>query len=102
MRARAGDPPRTMAQKVLAGRAEGPTRAVGSRDTIEVKVDQVVLARTPGRAFADALASGLKRTRVEVAVAYDTACVTDASLPRPAASSVPPEMVSHGVLIARP
>ena len=84
MRARAGDPPRTMAQKVLAGRASDPSRVGGpaaTRDTIEVKVDQVVLARAPRRAFADALASGLRRTRAELAVAYDTACVTEANSP---------------------
>jgi aconitate hydratase len=95
-----------MAQKVLAGRSEGAGRAGsasdGSRETIEVKVDQVVLARTPGRAFADALASGLKRARTEVAVAYDTGCVTRADAPRDAAHAVPSEMLSHGVLIARP
>jgi aconitate hydratase len=106
MRARAGDPPRTMAQKVLAGRADGANRVGsagdGSRQTIEVKVDQVVLARTPGRAFADALACGLKKTRVEVAVAYDTACVTDASAAKEPGRAVPSEMLSHGLLIARP
>ncbi len=106
MRARAGDPPRTMAQKVLAGRAEGQGRTgssgQSSRETIEVKVDQVVLARAPGRAYADALLSGLRRTRVEVAVAYDTACVTEATLPKDASRAVPSELLSHGLLIARP
>ena len=49
MRARAGDPPRTMAQKILAGRSADPTLA---GDLVEVKVDQIVLARAPMRAFA--------------------------------------------------
>jgi len=107
MRARAGDPPRTMAQKVLAGRASdaatsGRTGGESSRETIEVKVDQVALARAPGRAFSDALASGLKRTKVEVAVAYDTACVTEADAPRDASRAVPVDMLSHGLLVARP
>ena len=107
MRARAGDPPRTMAQKVLAGRAEGLSRGGGvtgsmSSETIEVKVDQIVLARAPGRAFADALASGLKRTHAEVAVAYDTTCVTDSDAPVDAARAVSSEMLAHGLLIARP
>ncbi len=94
-----------MAQKVLAGRASDPSRVSGSagtRETIEVKVDQVVLARAPRRAFADALASGLKRTRAEVAVAYDTACVTEADSPSDPGRGVSSEMLAHGLLIARP
>jgi len=95
-----------MAQKVLAGRAADPSRVGGSsessRETIEVKVDQVVLARAPGRAFADGLASGLKRTKVEVAIAYDTACVTEADAPVDAGRAVSQELLSHGLLIARP
>ncbi len=94
-----------MAQKVLAGRAEGGSRASGagsSPGTIEVKVDQIVLARAPGRAFADALASGLKRTHAEVAVVYDTTCVTDADAPVDPARAASPDMLSHGILIARP
>jgi aconitate hydratase len=94
-----------MAQKVLAGRASDPSRVAGAaatRETIEVKVDQVVLARAPRRAFADALASGLKRTRVEVAVAYDTDCVTEADSPVDAGRGVSHEMLARGLLIARP
>jgi aconitate hydratase len=92
-----------MAQKVLAGRAADPSLVGGNRarDAIEVKVDQIVLAKAPGRALSDALASGLKKTKVEVAVAYDTVAVTDADFPAVAARAVPPEIVSHGVLIAR-
>jgi aconitate hydratase len=94
-----------MAQKVLAGRASEPSRiggAASSRETIEVKVDQVVLARAPGRAFADALAAGLRRTDAEVAVVYDTRCVTEADTPVDAARAVTQEMVAHGLLVARP
>jgi len=91
-----------MAQKVLAGRADGSGRLGGGKDMIEVKVDQIVLARAPGLAFADALASGLKRTHAEVAVAYDTVCVTDDGSPASAALRVCPEMLAHGILIARP
>ena len=47
MRARAGDPPRTMTQKILAGRADDPQL---SADLPRVKVDQVILARDPDRA----------------------------------------------------
>src|SRR5690242_2515116 len=103
MRARAGDPPRTMPQKVLAGRcADAHLRG----DIVEVKVDQVVLTRTPMKAYAEALALGLKKTPVEVAVAYDTICVTDAATQATSAArtpeSVPLEMSQAGILIARP
>lgn len=97
MRARAGDPPRTMAQKILAGRCSDPTL---SGTVVEVKVDQVVLARAPARAFGEAQSAGLKRTGVEVAIAYDGRCVTGGE---PADErATPPELASHGVLVARP
>ena len=103
MRARAGDPPRTMPQKILAGRCADPQLR---GDLVEVKVDQVILSRAPTRAYAEALALGLKKTPVELAVAYDGACITDASTNAAAvaraAESVAPEMSSAGVLIARP
>ena len=73
MRARAGDPPRTMTQKILAGRADDPNLA---GDLVRVKVDQVVLARDPASAMAEVLDLGAKKCAVEVAVAYDTVCVT--------------------------
>ncbi len=44
MRARAGDPPRTMPQKILAGRATDPQLR---GDVVQVKVDQVILSRAP-------------------------------------------------------
>ena len=120
MRARAGDPPRTMAQKVLAGRASDGSHvgralaASAASDMVEVKVDQVVLARFPNKAFADGLACGLKRTHVEVAVAYDTACVTEPEAPVFSAApgnrsreqarerGVSSEMLGHGIVVARP
>jgi len=88
-----------MAQKVLAGRAADPSL---SGEMIEVKVDQIVLARAPGRAFAEALNAGMKRTNAEVALAYDTTCVTERDAPVDPSRAVPLEMLSHGVLIARP
>ena len=69
MRARAGDPPRTMAQKILAGRCADPTL---SGDVVQVKVDQIVLCRAPLRAIAEAREAGLKKTSAEVAIVYDT------------------------------
>jgi aconitate hydratase len=102
MRARAGDPPRTMTQKVLAGRTEDPNL---NGDLVRVKVDQVVLAREPNRVLGEALAQGMKKVAVETAVAYDTRCVTDGEDAEQ--GSLDPERVGRdalalGVLIARP
>lgn len=101
MRARAGDPPRTMAQKVLAGRSADPTL---SREMVEVKVDQIVLARSALRAVAEAREIGLKKTSAEVAVVYDTLCVSGPSsrayVEEMQASSA--EIMAHGLLVARP
>src|SRR5688572_12920831 len=103
MRARAGDPPRTMPQKILAGRAPDPQLR---GDVVQVKVDQVILSRAPARALGEALAMGLKKTPVEVAVAYDGTCVTDAaslkSTEERAAGSTPPELPAYSIQIARP
>ncbi len=79
MRARAGDPPRTMAQKILASRSD--ENAPGT-DLIKAKVDQVVLTRSPSRVLAEAFALGLKKTQIEAAVIYDGRCVSSA-YPRP-------------------
>jgi aconitate hydratase len=91
-----------MAQKILAGRAADPTLA---GDLVEVRVDQVVLARAPMRAFAEGLQAGLKRTSVETALAYDTACVTEAPSGEKtldSARAVTPDMLTHGLMVARP
>lgn len=79
MRARAGDPPRTMAQKILASRSDENAPA---SDLIKAKVDQVVLTRSPSRVLAEAFALGLKKTQIEAAVVYDGRCVSSA-YPRP-------------------
>ncbi len=100
MRARAGDPPRTMAQKILAGRCADPMLA-GTQ--VSVKIDQIVLSRSPLRAIAEAREAGLKKTSAEVAIVYDTQCVTSA--PRPGAEDLhgaTPELLGHGVVLARP
>ena len=103
MRARAGDPPRTMPQKILAGRAADPQLR---GDLVQVKVDQVVLSRAPTRALSEALALGLKKTTVEVAVAYDGTCVTDVTsledADHGAYHSVSGELPAYNVPIARP
>ena len=103
MRARAGDPPRTMPQKILAGRAADPQLR---GDLVQVKVDQVVLSRAPARALAEAIAAGMKKTTVEVAVAYDGTCVTDAASladsNEGAPRSVSPDFPSYNIPVARP
>ncbi len=103
MRARAGDPPRTMPQKIVAGRTSDPTL---SQTLIPVKVDQVVITKAAGRVLGEALNAGLKRTPVEVAVAYDTTCVTSGAslqeLKQAGPTSVSPDLPLHNILVARP
>ncbi len=101
MRARAGDPPRTMAQKILAGRCADPMLA-GTQ--VSVKVDQIVLCRSPLRAIAEAREAGLKKTSAEVAIVYDTRNVGSAAKGSHAVedlNSASAEVLSHGVVIAR-
>lgn len=102
MRARAGDPPRTMPQKILAGRAADPALR---GDLVQVKVDQVILTRAPARAYTEAVAVGLKKSPLEVAIAYDGTCITDAAWNASAAQghhgAVVPEMVAAGIQIAK-
>jgi aconitate hydratase len=100
MRARAGDPPRTMTQKVLAGRADDPSLR---SDLVRVKIDQVVLSRDPERALTEALLAGAKKCAVEVAVAYDTRCVSHAGDERsPQAQRALRDGLAIGLLMARP
>src|SRR5258708_7805335 len=81
MRAKAGDPPRTMPQKILAGRADDPLLA---GDLVHLKVDQVILSREP---------------HLAVAVAYDTPCVTAANDEEPLGLR---SALNYGMLVARP
>jgi aconitate hydratase len=96
MRAKAGDPPRTMPQKILAGRADDPL--LGG-DLVHLKVDQVVLSREPHLAVAEAERIGMKKASVEVAVVYDTHCVSAASDTEPLGIR---SALSYGMLVARP
>jgi aconitate hydratase len=101
MRARAGDPPRTMTQKILAGRAE--ENAPATSDLVRVKIDQVVLSREPERPLAEALLAGARKFSVEVAVAYDTRCVTRAGdTTSPSAQRAYRDALGLGLLLARP
>ncbi len=97
MRARAGDPPRTMAQKIFAARSPDPAPATG---VVEIDVDQIVLVRSAARVVAEAVADGLKKTTAEVAVAYEGRCVTDGTAADEARASSS-ELLSRGVLVAR-
>jgi aconitate hydratase len=100
MRARAGDPPRTMTQKILAGRAEDPSL---SSDLLRVKIDQVVLSREPERALSEALLAGSRKFAVEVAVAYDTRCITrSGDVQSPSAQRAYRDALGMGLLLARP
>lgn len=101
MRARAGDPPRTMAQKILAGRCADPMLA-GSQ--VSVKVDQIVLSRSPLRAIAEAREAGLKKTSAEVAIVYDThaAVSTSSRTQTEDLHGATSEILSHGIVLARP
>jgi aconitate hydratase len=94
-----------MAQKVLAGRAAADPTLSGQ--LVLAKVDQIVLARAPLQAFAEALAAGVKRTTAEVAIAYEGTCITEARAGRASSSrttlaAAAEEMLSHGLTVARP
>jgi homoaconitase/3-isopropylmalate dehydratase large subunit len=102
MRAKAGDPPRTMPQKVLAGRAEDPRL---EDEWVRVRVDQVILAREPNEVLSAAVALGLGKAKVETAIAYDTRCVTAGSpdeLRAATAQQVASDALARGLAIARP
>jgi len=91
-----------MPQKILAGRAVDPQLR---GDLVQVKVDQIILSRSPGRTLGEALALGMKKTPVELAVAYEGTCVTDArslaEVEGGAPRAVLPEFPAHNVPIAR-
>lgn len=90
-----------MSQKILASHCDDD--ALGS-DLIEVRVDQVVLAREPSRVLGAAVDAGLGRCQPEVCVAYPPHCVSlgpDDTDPR-APQRVPQEALSLGFLVARP
>jgi aconitate hydratase len=86
-----------MTQKILCARTGDPSLATAQ---VLVHVDQIVLARAPSRAVGEAVAAGMKRTPVEVAIAYDGRCVTDATSGVDA-RAVSVEALSHGILVAR-
>jgi aconitate hydratase len=89
-----------MAQKILAGRCADPMLA-GSQ--VSVKVDQIVLCKSPLRAIAEAREAGLKKTSAEVAIVYDTLCVgSSAPSHREDIEEAKAEILGHGIVLARP
>jgi len=87
-----------MAQKILVARAADPQLG---ETFVEVEVDQVVLARAPARPLSEAIAAGLKKAAPELAIAYDSCCVTDVG--QGDEGRTPPlETLAHGILVARP
>ncbi len=89
-----------MAQKIFAARASDASPRSSAGDMIEVQVDQIVLTRTPARAFVQAVAAGLKKTTAEVAIAYDGRCVTNGD-PSEEMQVVAADMIAHGLWVAR-
>jgi aconitate hydratase len=89
-----------MTQKILAGRADDQNL---NGDLVRVKVDQVVLAREPDRTLAEPVLAAAKKCAVEVAIAYDTRCVTALSDVAPGLSLRGlKDALNLGMLIARP
>jgi aconitate hydratase len=90
-----------MPQKILAGRVDDPLL---SGDLVQARVDQVILVQEPNRVIAEAISRGLTKPAVEVAIAYDTLCIT--ALDENGAGVTPKPRVSasalqRGVLVAR-
>ena len=88
-----------MAQKILSARSTDAAPVRG--DMVVAAVDQVVLSRGPRRVYAEAAAAGLKKTSVEVAVAYDGCCISTDAPADDAARAASGEGLSHGVWAAR-
>jgi aconitate hydratase len=87
-----------MAQKILSARSGDPTLA---EDMVGVSVDQIVLARAPLRAHAAAMAAGLKKPSAEVAIAYDSRCITGNEGANESTRAASAELLAHGILVAR-
>lgn len=84
-----------MTQKILAAHSE----ASGAAELIQVKVDQVVLAREPNRVLDRARETDLHEVAVEVAVAYPRHCIGWRDT---AQETVTVDALDVGVQVARP
>ena len=90
-----------MGQKILEAHCDDEASADG---LVEVRLDQVVLAREPNRVLGAAVDAGLHSIVPEVAVAYPPYCVhlgDEDSDPR-APHRVPHEALALGMLVAQP
>ncbi|MBM4376593.1 MAG: 3-isopropylmalate dehydratase [Deltaproteobacteria bacterium] len=91
-----------MPQKVLAGRSGDPQLR---GDLIRVKVDQVILTRSPARAVAEGLRVGMKRALPEVTIAYEGYAVSDPCTLVAAANGAPDSVSSafpeYNILVGR-
>ena len=98
MRARAGDPPRNMSQKVFAGHSDESTE-VGEIN--QLRVDHIILAKDPESVLDLAIQHGLEECVVETAIVYDAHCIeSETSSKRQ--RQLPPVAVKKGILVARP
>jgi len=89
-----------MAQKILSAHGDDD----GDNELVEVRVDQVVLAREPNRVLGAAVEAGLSSVIPEVAVAYPPYCVSlgEEDWDPRAAHRVPHDAISLGMLVAQP
>ncbi len=81
-----------MSQKVLASHSSEETT---QELLMEVRVDQVVLAREPRRALRAAVDAGLTYSQVEVSLAYPPHCISLSSCD---GETIPPDCVPHEAL----
>ncbi len=104
-----------MSQRIIAGREiSGRTGRTGvtsgRRDDhlgeglVQVKIDQVVLAREPNRILGQAVKEGLERSAVEVSIAYPPCCIGSSleDIHPKAPHVVPSDAISLGFLTAQP
>ena len=103
MRAKAGDPPRTICQKILGPRQRGTAQP---NDPVILAVDQIAISQGVNGALADAKLRGLgtgttsasKRTPVELAVAYDQ---RGARRSAQALAATTRDALAHGLVVSR-
>ncbi len=90
-----------MGQKILEAHTEDESAA---ELLVEVRTDQVILAREPNRVLGAAVDAGLHAAAPEVAVAYPPYCMSigDEDADPRAPHRVPHEALSLGVLVAHP
>jgi aconitate hydratase len=102
MRAKAGEPPCTISQKILGPRQRGGARP---GEPVLLAVDQIAITEGVESAIADARAGGLatangpgKKTPVELAVAYDGHPTRRAGEPEPFSVR---QALAHGLVVSR-